>query len=81
MTAQGYNSTPGKPYEEVGKPLYLSSRSMLQGSLGQDIVESGKSIRRQTEDKKKDSSNTYEKQAVNVQNLLVFLTIALVAFE
>ena len=54
---------------------------MLQGSLGQDIVESGKSIRRQTEDKKKDSSNTYEKQAVNVQNLLVFLTIALVAFE
>jgi len=36
MSAKGYNTRPGKPYEEVGQPLYLSSKSMIQGSLGQE---------------------------------------------
>ena len=35
MSGQGHNTSPGKPYEEVGKPLYLSSKAMVQGTLGQ----------------------------------------------
>ena len=41
MTNQGYKTGPGKPYEEVGKPLYLSSKSMIQGSLGQNSATRG----------------------------------------
>uniref|UniRef100_H2Z2E0 Uncharacterized protein n=1 Tax=Ciona savignyi TaxID=51511 RepID=H2Z2E0_CIOSA len=34
-TSQGYQSYSGKPYQDVGHPLYLNSKLLVQTSLGQ----------------------------------------------
>nr|XP_009860110.2 coiled-coil domain-containing protein 60-like [Ciona intestinalis] len=41
-TSQGYKSYPWKPYQEVGQPLYLDSKLLVQTSLGQLSDNGGK---------------------------------------
>ena len=66
MTAQGHNTGRGKPYEEVGKPLYLNSKRMIQGSLGQDSA-----VRRSHE-------NSKERKMVIVRFFLLLVAAIMV---
>lgn len=38
MTVQGYKSVLWKPYQEIGQPLYLDPKQLVQASLGQQTT-------------------------------------------
>ncbi|XP_076818045.1 coiled-coil domain-containing protein 60-like [Clavelina lepadiformis] len=62
MNTQGYSSASWKPYEEVGKPLYLSSKTLLQNSLGQ-MTDNAQKKDRLGEQSKKDTDKPHTEKA------------------